>query len=358
MEWGWGLGAFVAVAPAVGMGLIQFPQKSHKFLTQGLEPIKPEPYERLSSLWYRQKRIDFSLRSTYMIKLTFPDGQSRDFETGINGYEVAKSLSVSLAKQAALLRLNGQLYDLHLPIETDAQIEILKRDHKDVLDTIRHDAAHIMAQAVQELFPGTQVTIGPAIEDGFYYDFAREQPFSLNDLETIEARMKAIIDRDEPIRREEWDRQKAIAHFETIGESYKAEIIRDLPETAPISIYRHGDHWMDLCLGPHMPSSKFVGKAFKLTKLAGAYWRGDHKNAQLQRIYGTAWTTELELQEHLTRIEEAEKRDHRKLGRAMNLFISKKKAVGWSFGMIRGGHYGAHSNPICAVAWKKRAILR
>jgi threonyl-tRNA synthetase len=271
-----------------------------------------------------------------MITLSFPDGQSRDFDRGITGYEVAKSLSVSLAKQAALLRLNGQLYDLHRPIAGDAQIEILKRDHNDVLETIRHDAAHLMAQAVQELFPGTQVTIGPAIEDGFYYDFAREQPFSLSDLETIEARMKAIVDRDEVIRREEWDRQKAIAHFESIGEAYKAEIIRDLPESAPISIYRHGDNWMDLCLGPHLPSSKFVGKAFKLTKLAGAYWRGDHRNAQLQRIYGTAWTTEIELQEHLTRLEEAEKRDHRKLGRAMNLFHIQEEGRGMVFWHDKG----------------------
>jgi threonyl-tRNA synthetase len=204
-----------------------------------------------------------------------------------------------------------------------------------VLETIRHDASHVMAEAVQELFPGTQVTIGPAIEDGFYYDFARDTPFSLDDLPRIEQRMREIVDRDEKISREVWDRDEAIAHFESIGEAYKAEIIRDLPETETITLYRQGG-WKDLCLGPHLPSTRVVGKAFKLTKLAGAYWRGDHRNAQLQRIYGTAWASQADLDAYLLRVEEAEKRDHRKIGRAMDLFHMQEEGKGMVFWHPKG----------------------
>ncbi|MEM9966316.1 MAG: threonine--tRNA ligase, partial [Asticcacaulis sp.] len=266
-----------------------------------------------------------------MIDLTFPDGAVRSYEQGVTGRTIAEGLSKSLAKKAALIRLNGDLYDLDRPIEGNGTIEILLRDAPEMLEVIRHDAAHLLAQAVQELFPGTQVTIGPSIEDGFYYDFARAEPFSLDDLPKIEKKMKELVDRDEKIVREVWDRNEAIAHFESIGEHYKAEIIRDLPGTETITVYRHGDNWKDLCRGPHFPSSKFVGKAFKLTKLAGAYWRGDQNNAQLQRIYGTAWASEEDLQAYLTRIEEAEKRDHRKIGRQMDLFHMQEEGRGMVF---------------------------
>jgi threonyl-tRNA synthetase len=269
------------------------------------------------------------------MQLEFPDGAIREFEPGVTARAVAQSISPSLAKRAALARLDGELRDLDRPIDGPARIEFLMRDDAAVLDTIRHDASHVMAEAVQELFPGTQVTIGPAIEDGFYYDFARETPFSLDDLPKIEQRMREIVDRDEPITREVWDRDEAIAHFESIGERYKAEIIRDLPEGETITVYRQGQ-WKDLCLGPHLPSTKFVGKAFKLTKLAGAYWRGDHRNAQLQRIYGTAWASQAELDAYLQRIEEAEKRDHRKLGRQMNLFHMQEEGRGMVFWHDKG----------------------
>lgn len=266
-----------------------------------------------------------------MIDLTFPDGAVRSYEPGATGRSIAEGLSKSLSKKAAMLRLNGELYDLDRPIEGSASIEILTRDDPALLEVIRHDTAHLLAQAVQELFPGTQVTIGPAIEDGFYYDFARDEPFSLDDLPKIEKKMKELVDRDEKIVREVWARDAAIQHFEEIGEHYKAEIIRDLPGTETITVYRHGDTWKDLCRGPHFPSSKFIGKAFKLTKLAGAYWRGDHNNAQLQRIYGTAWASEEDLQAYITRLEEAEKRDHRKLGRQMNLFHMQEEGRGMVF---------------------------
>ncbi|WP_209716381.1 MULTISPECIES: threonine--tRNA ligase [Asticcacaulis] len=271
-----------------------------------------------------------------MIDLTFPDGAVRAFEMGTTGRAVAESLSKSLAKKAVLIKLDGELLDLDRPLETGGKLEILTREAPEALEIIRHDAAHILAEAVQELFPGTQVTIGPAIEDGFYYDFAREEPFSLDDLPKIEAKMREIVDRDEKIVREVWDRDAAIRHFEEIGEAYKAEIIRDLPGTETITIYRHGDKWKDLCRGPHLPSSKFTGKAFKLTKLAGAYWRGDHRNAQLQRIYGTAWTTDAELEAYVTRLEEAEKRDHRKLGRLMDLFHMQEEGRGMVFWHPKG----------------------
>lgn len=271
-----------------------------------------------------------------MIDLVFPDGAVRPYPVGTTGRAVAESLSKSLAKKAVLIKLDGALRDLDRPIEAGGKIEILTREAPEALEVIRHDTAHILAQAVQELFPGTQVTIGPAIEDGFYYDFARETPFSLDDLARIEKRMAEIVDRDEPIRREIWPREEAIAHFEGLGEAYKAEIIRDLPEDAPISIYWQGASWKDLCVGPHLPSTKHVGKAFKLTKLAGAYWRGDHRNAMLQRIYGTAWTSQAELDAYLHRIEEAEKRDHRKLGRQLDLFHMQEEGRGMVFWHPKG----------------------
>ncbi|MDP9103434.1 MAG: threonine--tRNA ligase [Pseudomonadota bacterium] len=269
------------------------------------------------------------------MKLQFPDGAIRDYDQGLSARGVAETISPSLAKRAALARIDGQLRDLDRPIEADAKIEFLMRDDPAVLETIRHDASHVMAEAVQELFPGTQVTIGPAIEDGFYYDFARDTPFSLDDLPKIEAKMREIVDRDEKITREVWDRDEAIAHFQSIGEMYKAEIVSDLPKDETITVYRQGQ-WKDLCLGPHLPSTKHVGKAFKLTKLAGAYWRGDHRNAQLQRIYGTAWATQADLDAYLLRLEEAEKRDHRKLGRQLDLFHMQEEGRGMVFWHPKG----------------------
>jgi threonyl-tRNA synthetase len=270
-----------------------------------------------------------------MIELQFPDGQARQFPDGVTGRDVAASISKSLEKKALLVKLNGQLLDLALPLDRGGAVEIVTRETPEALEVIRHDTAHVLAEAVQELFPGTQVTIGPNVEDGFYYDFARDEPFSLDDFPAIEQRMRQIVDRDEAIAREVWDRDEAIAHFEAIGESYKAQIIRDIAPDQPISVYRQGA-WKDLCRGPHLPSTRHVGKAFKLTKLAGAYWRGDQANAQLQRIYGTAWASEADLAAYLKRVEEAEKRDHRKLGRAMDLFHIQEEAKGMAFWHPKG----------------------
>lgn len=275
-----------------------------------------------------------------MIDLVFPDGSSRQYPDGSTGRDVAAAISKSLEKKALLIKLDGQLLDLDRPLTPDLlagerKFEILTREAPEALDTIRHDTAHVLAEAVQELFPGTQVTIGPNVEDGFYYDFARDEPFSLDDLEKIEKRMKEIVDRDEKITREVWGREEAIAHFDGIGEQYKAQIIRDLPPTDTITVYRQGN-WKDLCRGPHLPSTKHVGKAFKLTKLAGAYWRGDQNNAQLQRIYGTAWASEADLEAYLKRVEEAEKRDHRKLGKTMDLFHIQEEGKGMVFWHPKG----------------------
>ena len=264
------------------------------------------------------------------IELAFPDGRSRTFPDGATGADVAASISDSLRKKALLVKLDGRLYDLTRPLPHGGRLEILTRESPEALEVIRHDTAHVLAEAVQELFPDTQVTIGPNVEDGFYYDFARETPFSLDDFGAIEARMREIVDRDEAIEREVWDRDEAIRHFEEIGEAYKAQIIRDIPGDEPISVYRQGG-WKDLCRGPHLPSTRHVGKAFKLTKLAGAYWRGDQSNAQLQRVYGTAWRSEAELEAYLKRIEEAERRDHRKIGRAMDLFHIQEEGRGMPF---------------------------
>ncbi|QTC90533.1 threonine--tRNA ligase [Brevundimonas goettingensis] len=270
-----------------------------------------------------------------MIDLKFPDGAVRQYPSDATGRDVATSISPSLAKKAALVELDGKLLDLDAPIGGSGALKIIMRDSPEALDTLRHDASHVMAEAVQQLFPGTQVTIGPAIEDGFYYDFARDEPFSTDDFAKIEKRMAEIVDRDEKIRREVLPRDEAIARFEAMGEKYKAEIIRDLPEGEDISVYHQGE-WQDLCRGPHFPSTRFVGKAFKLTKLAGAYWRGDHRNQQLQRIYATAWATQADLDAYLLRIEEAEKRDHRKLGRAMELFHMQEEGRGMVFWHPKG----------------------
>ncbi|WP_296814868.1 threonine--tRNA ligase [Brevundimonas sp.] len=265
-----------------------------------------------------------------MIELIFPDGAKREYPAGSTARDVAASIAPSLAKRAALAELDGELRDLNRELEKGGRFRLIMRDDPEALETIRHDAAHVLAEAVQELFPGTQVTIGPSIEDGFYYDFARDEPFSIDDFPKIEAKMREIVDRDAPIVREVWDRHEAVAHFEKVGEHYKAEIIRDLPADETITLYRQGE-WLDLCRGPHFPSTKHVGKAFKLTKLAGAYWRGDHNNAQLQRMYGTAWASDADLEAYLKRVEEAERRDHRKLGRQMALFHMQEEGRGMVF---------------------------
>ena len=270
-----------------------------------------------------------------MIDLQFPDGSIRQYAEGATGRDVAASISKSLEKKALLVKLDGVLLDLERPLTVGGRIEIVTREAPEALEVIRHDTAHVLAEAVQELFPGTQVTIGPNVEDGFYYDFARDEPFQLDDLAKIEQRMREIVDRDEKITRELVDRDAAIADFEAMGEAYKAEIIRDLPAAEPITVYHQGA-WKDLCRGPHLPSTRHVGKAFKLTKLAGAYWRGDQNNAQLQRIYGTAWASEADLEAYLKRIEEAEKRDHRRLGRQMDLFHIQEEAVGQVFWHPKG----------------------
>jgi threonyl-tRNA synthetase len=270
-----------------------------------------------------------------MINVTLPDGAVRELPQGASPMDLALDISKSLAKKVIIAKVDGEEWDLTRPLDGDAKVELVTRDQPEALEVIRHDAAHILAQAVQELFPGTQVTIGPAIEDGFYYDFARDEPFSTEDFEAIEKRMAEIVDRDLPFEREVWDRNDAIAHFEKMGEKYKAELIADLPEDEVITIYRQGD-WIDLCRGPHLPSTGKIGKAFKLMKVAGAYWRGDHRNAMLQRIYGTAWADEKQLKAHLMRIEEAEKRDHRKLGREMDLFHMQEEARGMVFWHDKG----------------------
>ena len=255
-----------------------------------------------------------------MINVTLPDGSKREFADGASPLDVAESISKSLAKKALAARVNGELRDLKRPLDGDSTVAIVTDKDADGLELIRHDAAHVLAQAVQALYPDTQVTIGPVIDDGFYYDFARKVAFSTDDFEKIEAKMKEIVDADYPIVREVWEKDAAIAEFKRIGEDYKARIIDDIiPPGEAITLYRQGD-WFDLCRGPHLPSTGKLPKAFKLMKMAGAYWRGDHRNEMLQRMYGTAWASEKDLKEHLTRLEEAEKRDHRKLGAQLDLF--------------------------------------
>ena len=271
-----------------------------------------------------------------MPNITLPDGKKLTFKNNVTGYEVAEKISKSLSKQALIISVDGVLKDLSFSIQKDSSVKIITSKDKDGLDVIRHDAAHIMAMSVQELFPGTQVTIGPVIENGFFYDFARKEPFTKDDLKKIEKKMSEIIDRDVKTKREVWDRDKAIAHFKKIGEKYKAEIIESIPKNEELSIYHHGDTWHDLCRGPHLVSSGKIGKAFKLTKVSGAYWRGDSNNEMLQRIYGTCWSSKKELDEYLHRLEEAEKRDHRKLGKEMDLFHFREESPGSVFWHEKG----------------------
>jgi len=270
------------------------------------------------------------------IQITFPDGNQKSFEVPPTGLEIAQGISPGLAKKAAVVRVNGELWDVTRPIDRDARFEIVTRDKPEALEVIRHDAAHVLAQAVQELFPGTQVTFGPATETGFYYDFARGEPFTESDLEQIEARMRDIVKRDLPIRREVWPHDQAIQHFEKSGEKFKAEWIRDgIKADEELTIYRQGD-WLDMCMGPHLASTGKLGTAFKLTKVGGAYWRGDAKNAQLQRIYGVAFASEQELKDHLRMVEEAEKRDHRRLAKQLDLFHQQEEAPGMVFWHPKG----------------------
>ncbi len=267
--------------------------------------------------------------------ITLPDGNSLNFPKKVTGLEVAQKISKSLANQAMVISINGELKDLDSVIEKDCSVKIFTSKNKEGLETIRHDTAHILAMAVQELFPGTQVTIGPVIENGFYYDFARKEPFTEEDLKKIEEKMREIVDRDEKTKKEIWDREKAIHHFKKKGEIYKAELIKSIPKDEEVSIYFHGK-WHDLCRGPHLSSTGRVGKFFKLTKVSGAYWRGDSKNEMLQRIYGTSWANKKDLDDYLKRLEEAEKRDHRKLGKEMDLFHFREESPGSVFWHEKG----------------------
>ena len=270
-----------------------------------------------------------------MPTITLPDGNNLEFQNKVTGLEVAEKISKSLAKQAMVISVDGELKDLDFLIEKNCSVKIFTSKNKEGLETIRHDTAHILAMAVQEIFPGTQVTIGPVIENGFYYDFARKEPFTEDDLKKIEFKMKEIIDRDEKTKREVWDRDKAIKHFKKKGELYKAELIESIPKNEEVSIYFHGK-WHDLCRGPHLSSTGKIGKFFKLTKVAGAYWRGDSNNEMLQRIYGTSWASQKDLDDYLKRIEEAEKRDHRKLGKEMDLFHFREESPGSVFWHEKG----------------------
>ena len=271
-----------------------------------------------------------------MPQIQLLDGKNISFTKSINGFELSKKISKSLEKSALIMEVDGQLKDLSHEITKDSKVRIITSKDKEGLEVIRHDAAHIMAMAVQELFTGTQVTIGPVIENGFFYDFARKEPFTSNDLKNIEKKMSEIIDRDVKTRREVWEREKAITHFKKIGEKYKAEIIESIPENEELSVYHHGDTWHDLCRGPHLSSAGKIGKAFKLTKVSGAYWRGDSNNEMLQRIYGTCWSSKKELDDYLHRLEEAEKRDHRKLGKEMDLFHFREESPGSVFWHEKG----------------------
>ncbi|WP_028880725.1 threonine--tRNA ligase [Terasakiella pusilla] len=265
-----------------------------------------------------------------MVAITLPDGSVREFDGPVTGAQVAADIGPGLAKAALAIRVDGEMKDLSWEMTEDTTMSIVTAKDDDALELLRHDAAHVMAQAVQELFENVQVTIGPAIENGYYYDFATEKPFSPDDLEKIEQRMEEIVDRDLPIEREVWDRNELIAKFKEMGEHYKAEIIESIPANEDVTVYRQGD-WFDMCRGPHLPSTGKLGKAFKLMKVAGAYWRGDSNNEMLQRIYGTAWTDKKALRQYLHMLEEAEKRDHRKLGKEMGLFHFQEEAVGSIF---------------------------
>ena len=270
-----------------------------------------------------------------MITLTFPDGSAREYKSGITGAELAASISKSLSKKAVAISLNGALADIADPITANARVKIVTRDDPEALELIRHDAAHVMAEAVQDLYPGTQVTIGPVVENGFYYDFYREESFTPDDLAKIEERMRAIVAADKPFTKEVWSRAKAQDFFAAHGEGFKVELVDAIPEDQDLKIYRQGE-WLDLCRGPHMPSTGKVGKAFKLMKVAGSYWRADQAREHLQRIYGTAWATEEQLAAYLHQLEEAEKRDHRRLGREMDLFHLQEEAPGSVFWHPKG----------------------
>jgi len=270
-----------------------------------------------------------------MISVTFPDGAARAFEPGVSGLDIAKSISPTLAKKTVAMMLDGQMVDAATPIRADAKIEFLNRDDPRALELIRHDAAHVLADAVQALFPGTQVTIGPVIENGFYYDFYRETPFTPEDFAAIEKKMREIIAADKPIVREEWTRDEAIAWFEKHGEAFKVELVQAIPADQKISVYKQGD-WLDLCRGPHMPSTGKIGNAFKLMKVAGAYWRGDSTKPMLQRIYATAFAKQDDLDLYVKRLEEAERRDHRRLGREMDLFHFQEEGPGTIFWHPKG----------------------
>jgi len=270
-----------------------------------------------------------------MPNITLPDGNNLDFPDKVTGLQIAEKISKSLAKQAVVIGVDGQLKDLDYVIDKDCKVKIFTSKNEEGLETIRHDTAHILAMAVQELFPGTQVTIGPVIENGFYYDFARKEPFTEEDLIKIENKMKEIVDRDEVTKREVWDRDKAIKHFKKKGEHYKAELIESIPKEEEVTVYFHGE-WHDLCRGPHLSSTGKIGKYFKLMKVSGAYWRGDSNNEMLQRIYGTSWASQKDLDSYLKRIEEAEKRDHRKLGKEMDLFHFREESPGSVFWHERG----------------------
>jgi threonyl-tRNA synthetase len=270
-----------------------------------------------------------------MPAITLPDGSVRTFDAPVSGTTVAAAIGPGLARAALAMKVDGKLVDLSSVIEADANIVFVTRKDADALELIRHDCAHVLAEAVQELFPGTQVTIGPSIENGFYYDFARNEPFTTEDFAAIEAKMREIIGRNAAFERSVIDRDEGIAFFEAKGEKYKAELIRDLPNTEVITLYRQGE-WIDLCRGPHMRSTGDIGTAFKLMKVAGAYWRGDHRNPMLSRIYGTAWRDQKELDAYLHMLEEAEKRDHRRIGKDMGLFHLQEEAVGSVFWHPKG----------------------
>ena len=270
-----------------------------------------------------------------MPAITLPDGSVRRFDATVTGTTIAAAIGPGLARAALAMKVNGALSDLSREIAEDASVVFVTRKDEVALEMIRHDTAHVLAEAVQELFPGTQVTIGPSIENGFYYDFARETPFTTEDFPAIEAKMREIIQRGAPFVRSVVEREAAISFFQAKGEKYKAELIQDLPGTETITLYSQGE-WIDLCRGPHMRSTADVGLAFKLMKVAGAYWRGDHRNAMLSRIYGTAWRDQKELDAHLHMLEEAEKRDHRRIGKDMQLFHLQEEATGSIFWHPKG----------------------
>jgi len=286
-------------------------------------------------LWSMAEELSEMRHSPAPIAVTLPDGSHREFADPVSGADLAAAIGPGLAKAAIAIKLDGRARDLATIVDHDAKVAIITRDSAEGLEILRHDAAHVMAEAVKELYPGTQVTFGPATETGFYYDFARSEPFTPEDLERIEARMREIVRRDEKITREVWDRDAAIAYFRDIREMYKAQYIEEIPESEEISLYRQGD-FVDLCVGPHLPSTGYLGQGFKLMNVAGAYWRGDPKNAQLQRIYGTAWPSQKELDQYLFQLEEAERRDHRRLGRELDLFHIGDEAVGSVFWHPKG----------------------